>query len=358
MSDVSIAYRRLSNQHLITQGLKNPTEAVRWLGAVQSQDYAGAKWALAQRCRGVTDVDIDKLYDDGKILRTHVMRPTWHFVDPEDIRWLLALTAPRVKAISAYQYRKLELDEAFLERCNHLLSNALSGGKHLTRKELGEKLKKAGIIASGQRLAYIVSHAELDAVICSGARRGRQFTYALLEERAPKAKILDRDEALAELIKRYFASHGPALVADFAWWSGLTMADTRRGIEILKPHLMNETLDGKSYWFNRALPQAVSQLPRIHLLPNYDEYLISYKDYSPIFSDEVKKLDKPFGNALLAHLIVRDGKVIGGWRRELKKTEVVIKTDLLVSLNELDKTNLAAAASRYSKFLGLSYSIT
>lgn len=357
MASISVSDQRLRNQHLVSKGLKKPADVVKWLGAVQSQDYAGAKWALAQRCPGFTNVDMDQLFNDGQILRTHVMRPTWHFVLPEDIRWLLALTAPRVKAISVYQYRQLGMDESFLKRTNHLLAKALEGGKHLTRQELSDVLEQGGVKARGQLLAYIVIWAELEAVICSGARRGKQFTYALLEERAPKAKILTRDESLSELIKRYFISHGPALANDFAWWSGLTMTDTKLGIEMLKPRLTSETIDGKTYWFFPNSPPVRSNPQSIHLLPNYDEYLISYKDYSPIFSNEVKKLHKPFGNALLAHLIVRDGKIIGGWRREIKKKEVIIKTELFVQISKSDKLALGAAADQFGEFLGLPCSI-
>src|SRR5262245_24524323 len=170
------------------------------------------------------DDSIDELFNEGKILRTHVMRPTWHFVMPEDIRWMLKLTAPRINAVSAYYFRKMELDQAVLARSNAAISKALRG-KHLTREELGQVLGRAKIDAKGLRLIYLMIRAELDAVICSGPLRGKQFTYALLDERVPKCRTLKRDEALAELTIRYFTSHGPALLRDFVWWSGLTITD-------------------------------------------------------------------------------------------------------------------------------------
>jgi Winged helix DNA-binding domain len=178
---------------------------VEWLGAVQAQDFAAAKWALGLRLQGVTDDDIEQAFIDGAILHTHVMRPTWHFVSPADIRWLLALTAPRVHAASASYNRKLELDDAVF-RCTHaVLANALQGGKQLTRDELASALQQAGIATEGeQRVTHIMMRAELDGIICSGARRGQQFTYALLAERAPHARMLARDEALAELTRRYW----------------------------------------------------------------------------------------------------------------------------------------------------------
>jgi hypothetical protein len=224
MTPSDIARRRLLNERLVGPALTTPADVVSWLGAVQSQDYAGAKWAVAQRARGCSDRDVELACDRGDIVRTHVMRPTWHFVAPADARWMLELTAPRVHAANAYYYRKLELSPRTFERSNAALALALEGGKHLTRVELARALAGAGIRAEGVRLAYLLMRAELDALICNGSRRGKQFTYALFDERVPRAAPLARDEALAELTRRYFTSHGPATVQDFAWWSGLTVA--------------------------------------------------------------------------------------------------------------------------------------
>src|SRR6266571_7526030 len=250
MINLNIAHRRLHNQHITWRMLETPQALVEWLGAVQAQDFAAAKWALGLRLQGVTDEDIEQAFTDGAILRTHVMRPTWHFVSPADIRWLLALTAPRVHAANANWYRKLELDDAIVRRCNETLAKALQGGKQLTRDELASALRQAGIVTQGeQRVTYIVMRAELDGVICSGARRGKQFTYALLAERAPHARMLARDEALAELTMRYFMSHGPAVIQDFVWWSGLTVAEARAGLAMVTSHLLHETINGQTYWF-------------------------------------------------------------------------------------------------------------
>lgn len=173
---------RLHNQHLARAKLASPNAVVAWMGAVQSQDYVGAKWAVGQRMQGATDATLDRAFADGTILRTHIMRPTWHFVAPADIRWLLALTAPRVNATNAYYYRKFGLDDAILARSNAVLTSTLRGGAQRTRTELASVLQEAGIATDDLRLGLIIMHAELDAVICSGARRGKQFTYALLDE--------------------------------------------------------------------------------------------------------------------------------------------------------------------------------
>src|SRR5436190_10253869 len=229
-----IAHRRMRNQRLVGAPFATPDEAVGLLVAVQSQDYAGAKWAVGQRVRGATDAALERAFDSGAILRTHVLRPTWHFVTPADIRWLLKLTAPRVSAAMAYYNRKFELDARTFRRSQSLLAKALEGGRHLTREELTQVLERAGIGCKELRPTLLMMQAELDAVITSGPRRGKQFTYALLDERAPPEKTLARDEGLAVLALRYFASHGPAQIRDFAWWSGLTIADAKAGVAMAR----------------------------------------------------------------------------------------------------------------------------
>ena len=188
--------------------------------------------------------DVEQAFNDGQILRTHVLRPTWHFVAPEDIRWLLALSAPRIHAANAYYYRQAGLDAKTFAKSCAMIHRALEGGKTLTRAELAVHLKRAKVPADGLKLAYLMMHAELEGVICSGPRRGKQFTYALLDERVPATKPKTRDEALAELARRYFASHGPATVRDFAWWSGLTVKDAQQAIDSVRPRLESSTIGG------------------------------------------------------------------------------------------------------------------
>jgi hypothetical protein len=356
MTKLDIANQRLHNQRLIGTPFETPGDVVRFLGAVQSQDYAGAKWAIAQRTKRTSDAELDHLFNEGAILRTHILRPTWHFVMPADIRWMLKLTGPRVNAASAYYYRQLELDDAIFRRANAAFAKALQGGTQLTRAELSQVLKDSDIQASGVRLAYIVLRAELDAIVCSGALRGKRFTYALLDERVPQTRTLERDEALAELTLRYLTSHGPALPQDYAWWSGLTMADAKAGFEMVKPHVQQETVDGKTYWW---VPRATRMLkaPIVHLLPNYDEYLIAYKDHSSSSHPLLKNLARG-DDALRAHIIVLNGQVVGGWRREIKKDEVEIKTDLQARLNKAELADLRVAAERYGRFIGRTVTLT
>jgi hypothetical protein len=351
MTSLDIAQQRLHNQLITQRPFEKPGDVVEWLGAVQAQDYAAAKWAVGLRCRGVTDDDIEQAFADGAILRTHVMRPTWHFVSPADILWMLALTAPRVKAVNASWYRKLELDDALFRSSTAVLAKALQGGKQLTRAELVSVLKRAGIaIDDVQRFTALMMHAELDGIVCSGARRGKQFTYALLAERAPQARMLDREEALAELARRYFTSHGPATIQDFVWWSGLTGADSRAGLAMVTSYLLHEKINGQTYWFSLSTPPEQDLSQAAYLLPNYDEYTVGYTDRSAIFdASHTDRLDPRGG--LLTSTMVLDGQVIGTWKRIFKKNTVVIEASPFVPLSTTETRAFAISANRYGEFL-------
>jgi hypothetical protein len=340
---------RLRNQSLAVSRLRTPGEVVASLGAAQAQDYAGAKWALGLRAKGLTDAAVEQAFDEGAILRTHILRPTWHFIAPADIRWMLALSAPRVHAVNAYAYRTFELDAAVLARSRAALERALAGGRQLTRLELAKVLQRAGVQADGPRLAHVMMHAELDAVICSGARRGKQFTYALLEERAPRAKVLPRDEALAELTRRYFASHGPATLRDYVWWSGLTAREARAGIAMSS--LAETTIDDRSYWFVPGRARVPPASPSAHLLPNYDEYLIAYKDREPV-------VGTPRGSAarrsdVFSHSLVVNGMLAGSWRRTASRDAVAVEVTPYTRLTASGTRALAAATERLGRFMNL-----
>jgi winged helix DNA-binding protein len=356
---VDITGSRLHNQLLSQTKFTQPSQVVSWLGAVQSQDYAGAKWAVAQRTQGLSDADLDLAFARGEILRTHVMRPTWHFVTPEDIHWILALTAPRVHAWNGFMYRQMELDKAVLKKGNALFEKALRGGQQLTRTELASVFQKAGVdVTNGVRMGLFLMYAELEGLICSGARRGKQFTYTLLEERVQQVRALDRDEALAELTKRYFSTRGPATLQDFAWWSGLTVNDAKEGTEMVKPQFAKEEIDGKTYWMDSSVAPVKEISPAVHLLPNYDEYFIGFKDRSAI-GNLVSPLHLEENSvALNAHVIVLDGQIVGGWKRTLKKNWVDVEFNLLVNLTKTQKQALAEAADKYGKFLGLTVVLT
>lgn len=350
MANLEISHRRLYNQYLAQPTFENPAEVVGWLGAVQAQEYGLAKWALGLRMRQASDEAVEQAFAEGAILRTHVMRPTWHFVTPADIRWIQALTAPRVNIVNGHMYRQCELDEALFGRSNEVIVKALEGGKQLTRQELGLALERAGIVAKGIRLGYIIHRAELEAIVCSGARRGKQFTYALVAERAPQAKTLERDEALAELTRRYFRSHGPATAQDFAWWSGLTAAEAKTGLEMVKQEFSQELIGGRTYWFSPAITPAPLVSPTAYLLPAYDEYTVAYKDRSAVLEPALAEAMKV---EILNPAIVIDGRVVGTWKQSLEKERVMIKPSFFNPPGPAETQTLAEAAQRYGRFLGM-----
>ncbi|HVZ42061.1 MAG TPA: winged helix DNA-binding domain-containing protein [Candidatus Kapabacteria bacterium] len=348
MTLADIAHERLHNQHLAAPVFERPADEVSWQGAMQSQDYYAAQWALGQRLAGATDAAVDAAFATGEILRTHVLRPTWHFVVPADIRWMLALTAPRIKAASLPYHRRLELDERLLRRTNALLAKALRDGAQLTRDELRTVLERAGISAADTvRMSFIMMHAELDAVICSGARRGKQFTYALLEERAPQAAVLKRDEALAELVLRFFRSHGPATANDFAKWSGLTVADGERGLRDVERHLERETAHGRTWWRGDSRPAVKRGSRTAYLLPNYDEYVVGYRHHDVVASPHLGT------RTIFSNIIVLDGRVAGTWKRTLKRDGVLLEPGYFEPPGRTVAASVRAAARRYGQFLEL-----
>jgi len=303
--------------------------------------------------QGVSDAALDRAFDAGEILRTHVLRPTWHFVAPADIRWMLALTGPRVHRAMSYYCRQNGLDATTFARARPAIQRALKGGAHLTRDELAAALKKAGIDALGVRLGLLVMHEELDGIICSGPRRGKQFTYALLDERVPAAPALSRDEALTALTVRYFTSHGPATVRDFVWWSGLTVKDARSGIEMAGKALSQETGDSLTYWSSpheRARVRVPS--PVVHLLPNYDECLIAYKDRNNVAHVPAPPDPRLKRLGVFAHQMLVDGRMVGSWRRTQNRRGVEIEVVAYRTLARTERAALDVAVARHAQFMG------
>jgi len=320
------------------------------MGAMQSQDYGMAKWAVGLRLPGPGEAIVEKAFNDGKILRIHVLRPTWHFVTPQDIRWMLELTAPRILSSLAHNDRHLSLDKKVLKKTNDVLGKALEGGKHLTRDEVKAELQRARIDTSELRFIHLLEHAELDRIICSGPRKDRQFTYALFDERA-SGKTLKRDEALAELTKRFFTSRGPATIYDFAWWAGLPVADAKRGIEMNKRKFKKETMNGKEYFF-KVPPAFKNEITQTALLlPNYDEYIVSYKDRTEAIDKKHLAVISKERNAVFTNSILISGKIEGTWQRTVKNNSVAVTTRFFSEPGRVKQKLLATGMQRYSKFL-------
>lgn len=335
--------RRLLNQGLLRPQGKAPADVVRALGAVQAQDYAGARWAVGQRMPKSTDAAVAAACDAGAIVRTHILRPTWHFVAPEDLRWMQALTGPRVHAANASWYRLYGMDKATLSKGRKILERSLRGHVHLTRTEIGERFERGGIPdATGGRLAALMMHAELECVVCNGPARGKQSTYALVDERIPTSPVFTSEERLVMLATRYFTSHGPATLKDFVWWSGLTVAQAREAIASMGSGLVREVVGEIAYWSVPTRARAVVPDGRAWLLPNYDEYFIAYKNRELMGSV----------NGTYPHLLMIDGRLAGTWRRKLSTKDVTVEVRPFRKLSASSRAAVVNAVETYGTFLG------
>ena len=345
--------RRMRAQRLSAPMPADPAAVVAWFGAVQAQEYQPAKWGLAQRAPGLTDAQLDRALADGTIIRTHGPRPTWHFIAQADARWVLTAVAPRVQLRSRTMYRTYEIDAALMTRARRIVEKALGGGQFLTRAAIGKALAAKGIEAAGIRLGLMVFVLELDQVVCSGPRQGKQFTYALFDERVRGALVLPPDEARTALAARYVASHGPVTVNDFVWWSGLTVGEAKRAFEAVSPALRTEPIGDHTYWSSPAEPKAARHdVPTVHLLPIYDEYLIAYRDRKPTAallppSAPADPLDS------YTNLLCVEGRFGGFWRRTVGTRTLAVQ---LLPYRTLSRAHVAAgeeAAARYAAFVGL-----
>ncbi|MET0714073.1 MAG: winged helix DNA-binding domain-containing protein [Mycetocola sp.] len=351
MDPLDVVRRRLVNSRLAGEACETVADAVGWLGAVQAQEFAEAKWSLAERVRDCTDADVEEAFSRGDIVRTHVLRPTWHFVAREDARWILRLTRPRVHALNAYWYRRAELDDSVFARAEDVFASALAGGDFRTRAELAAGLAKAGIEAAGPPLAYLLMHAELNEVLCNGPRRGRQHTYALFDDRVPVSADDDRpsEVALDEFAFRYFRSHGPATVRDFTTWSSLPVRDSRAALARLEDRIETVVDENGIPWYMAcdaaSVPVRPDRLAGAFLLPMYDETIVAYQDLRVVLAHTPARAD------LIERAIVIDGRTVGTWTRILNGDSVVVQANLFGVLTQNETEALHDVVDRFGRFL-------
>jgi hypothetical protein len=348
----TIVQRRLYTQRLIGPQFATPADAVSFFGAVQGQDLLPAMWALGLRVRDATEALIEQATFDRQLVRTWPLRKTVHFVAPADIRWMLELSAPRALKENARR-RELGLDEATFAQARRIIAHALRDGQPQPRQVLRQALDDDGVSTEGQRGIHILGRLAQEGLICMGPRAGKQPTFVLIDAWLPPAKPLTRDEALAELARRYFTSHGPATIQDYIWWCGLAAAEARAGLEMVKSQLAQETLGKQVYWFDPAASSAATvPSPVAHLLPFLDEYVVAYKDRGAIAPLEYNKLVDS-GNIIFHQPILIDGRMVGIWTRRLNKASVVISPQFFRPLAADEEDALRAAGERYGAFLGL-----
>lgn len=345
----SLTARRLQAQSIGTPVAASPADAVRHLAAMQAQDYHAALWAVGLRTQDATLAQVEDVIAHGAIVRTWPMRGTLHLLAREDVRWLVALLAPRVQAANAGRIaRELGLDATTLARGRRVVERALSAGTPVTRADLYACLEAAGIASSNQRGLHLLNWLAHESVICHGPRHGKQPTFVLMDAWVPPTAALDRDEALHRLALRYLQGHGPATAADLAWWSGLTQKDARQALAFASPALEQETREGTTWWW-RSDAAAPSRSRAVHLLPAFDEYLIGYRDRTPVL--DAAQTRRVFSvNGLVAATAIVDGRVAATWKRTAADGGVVF--DPLRPLTDAEHAALLRAAQRWRRFLG------
>ncbi|MDN5289521.1 MAG: winged helix DNA-binding protein [Mucilaginibacter sp.] len=348
MKDHLPASLRIYNQRINNTDFTKPEDVVKYMVAMQAQDYAGAKWAIGLRMQNISENEIEQAITNSKILRTHLLRPTWHFVSPQDIRWILALSGPRIKAASNIQYKKFELTDTLFNKTNDLLAKALSENGQLARPEILNLFQRSGIVTDDIRFTLLLMRAELDQVICNGSRVGKQFSYTLLDNCAPVTPLLKHEEALTKLAGGYFNSRGPATVHDFANWAGLTVTDATIGLENVKSQFINEVINSKTYWMPNHADDIALPKTKAYLLPAYDEFANAYKDrdalVNPQYLQEARRV-------IFDPAIVVDDQVVGTWKRTIKKNTVDVNLNLFGKLNKTQTKAIEMAIVRYQKFL-------
>jgi hypothetical protein len=342
---------RLHNQQLSGANFKTPKEVVSWMGVMQAQEYVISKWAIGIRLPQSTEKRIDKSLDKGEILRTHLLRPTWHYVAAEDIHWMLVLSAPQQKAAMKFREKFLGLTPATYNKSNKIIEKVLSTGEHLTRKELVAILEKEKIDAKNERGGHLLFRAEIEGIICSGIQKGKEITYALLAERVKGGKSYSHEEALAKLAHRFFTSHGPATVQDFIWWSGLSITEGKKALELVKNEFESETIGETAYWFAPGIEIPDQKKSSCFLLPAFDEFIIGYADRTMLKTGELKNKSL-FESGLFKTVILVNGKAIGNWKRVIKKGKTEIETEFFKAPAKSTQSLIKKAVKEFNHFVG------
>ena len=355
MNRKELAHWRMRTHRLWTPPFARPAEVVRWFGAMQAQEFVPAKWAIAQRCGRADDEQIERLYATGEILRMHLVRPTWHFVHRDDIRWVLEATKHRVHQINSTYYRQCGVDDGTFKRCAKVFTKALKGGNELNRRELVEVLEKsAGIEAAGLRMGLILMRAELDGVIVSGSIGGKQPTFACFDERVPEKAPISHDEAVAELTRRYFRSRGPATLKDFVRWSSLTVAEAKAGLSSVSSQLRQRDIDGRTYFFEKPASGQPPSSPRIDLIQGYDEYVMSYSDSKDVLrSSDGRVTSRAINPNVYLHAVLLDGQLVGHWRHVRRAKDVTVETVLYRKLEKAETSAMDVAVKRFGDCFGI-----
>jgi hypothetical protein len=350
MQPEEIAKLRLSAQHIAQADFKNAHDVVAWMGAMQAQDYPGALWSLALRTHGLTMRGVEEAITNRKIVRTWPMRGTLHFLAAEDVRWITSLLAPRAVAAAAGRRHQLELDDAVMEKSKAIIIEALAGNQPKTRTELCQLLDDKGIITADQRGLHILHYLAETGLLCFGPHEGKQPTFVLLDEWLSPTPEKEHDEALRDLARRFFASHGPATLQDFAGWGFMKISDAKLGLELARPRLVRIESNGVDYWMARDLQPAQNAT---FLLPGFDEYMLGYKNRSAALHELHANKIVPGNNGMFLPMLVIDGQVVGTWKRATRATSQQLTIVPFEPLSKAEIATIAPAIKRYEQYCGL-----
>lgn len=352
MTHQEISHHRLVSQKLLKTSSNSPQEIVQHFAAIQAQNYAMGKWAIGSRC-DASEKEVEEAINSAQIIRTHILRPTWHFVSADDIYWMLDLSGPQVKRIILADTKKHGYDEKEFDKINSAIEKMLAGNNHLTRDEIMQELnfKKA----PGECFlspVLIMMYAELEGLVCNGKMKGKQMTYAILEERVskPKSSKLTKEEGLVKLALKYFASHGPATITDFSWWSGFPPTICKQIINAISLQLNSVEIEGQKFWFGKDYSDENNFHESVHFLPAFDEILISYKtrEASILLEHQSKAFTN---NGIFKPVILENSKVIGTWKRTIKKNHVKIETQLFNETGSHKKAILFEGIKAFENYL-------
>lgn len=341
---------RLQSQHLVNQKITDIKELVQYMGAIQAQEYTMAKWAIGSRLNTATDKTIEEAFNQGNILRTHVMRPTWHFVANEDIRWMVELSSKRIISACISLGKQWEIPEKQYLKAINVIEKLLEGNNHLTKEEIKKEFEQRNIPSDIPEINRYLMRAEAEGIICSGAVKNKKQTYALIDERAPATNTLTKEEALAKLASRYFLSHSPASMNDFIWWSGLLISEAKQAVKLIEKDLIFEKFEGSELIIHRSVDYQPVLDDSIHFLPSYDEYLISYKNRTNVL--DLEHYSKAFNTyGIFYPVLAHNGRIVGNWKKSANKKRLSVDTSLFIEIPDIKEILYEQAHKKYHSFL-------
>ena len=355
MAVAAIGLRRLASQRVSAGRFEHAADVVRWLGALQAQDYHQAIWAIGSRMQAGTVAKVERAIDERQVVRTWLMRGTTHFAPPEDVRMLLAIVAPRLAAGVARRREQIGLDETDVARSAELLGHALSGDRRLSRPEVMGLLEDNGVATAGGHGYHILWRLAQGGLICLGPMQGRQQTFVLLDDWAPRGQASEPGDAVAELAGRFATSRGPVTAHDLARWAGIAVGDARRGLAAATG-LVTREIGGAEHWLaadGADAEPAAAERRRTYLLAGFDEFMLGYKDRDGILAPEHASKVVPGANGVFRPIVVTGGRIVGTWARSATARSLAITVRPFAGSGPKLAAQVGAEANRYRAFLGL-----